>query len=114
MKRPEITGDMIVADVLEKFPEVVDVLFNHGIQCFGCGASTSETIADGFRGHYGEDADVTAFMKELNDAIVIETCVGNRVSSYDEPLFRMTFEGEEKWVCGEYFEKKCCYKSLHS
>ena len=113
MKRPEIKGTMIVAEVLEKFPEVVDVLFNHGIQCFGCGASTTETLEDGYRGHYGKDADVKEFLKELNEAIVVEVCMGNRVSSYDEPLFKILFRGDDHWVCEQYFSKKCCYEELH-
>lgn len=103
MNRPTITEDMIVAEVIEQHPEVVDVLFNHGIQCFGCGASTSETIGDGYRGHYGPDADVKSFMEELNAAVIVETCYKcNEVSSYDEPLFRALVGGQEKWVC-----KKC-------
>lgn len=100
MKRPEITGDMIVADVIERHPELVDVLFNHGIQCFGCGAATTETLADGYRGHYGPDSDVEGFLAELNNALMVEECaVCHAVSSWDGPLFRMMVQGEEKWIC---------------
>lgn len=103
MKRPTIDGDMIVAEVIERHPELVDVLFNHGIQCFGCGAATSETLADGYRGHYGPDSDVEGFLKELNDALQVEACaVCNEVSSWDTPLLRMMDQGDEKWIC-----KKC-------
>lgn len=103
MKRPFITQDMIVAEVIEKHPEVVDVLFNHGIQCFGCGAATTETLGDGYRGHYGPDADVVSFMEEVNGAVLVEVCYAcQSVSSYDEPLYKLLFEGQEKWVC-----KKC-------
>lgn len=106
MKRPEITGDMIVAEVIERHPELVDVLFNHGIQCFGCGAATSETLADGYRGHYGPDSDVEAFLQELNGALQVEICsVCQEVSSWDGPLFRMMEGGDEKWIC-----KKCLLK----
>jgi len=98
MKRPEITGDMIIADVIEKHPEVVDVLFNHGIQCFGCGAATTEKLADGYRGHYGEDADVEQFLKEINAAIIVETCLCGTYSSYDQMLYKVMVGGEEKWI----------------
>lgn len=101
MKRPTISGDMIIADVIEKNPELIDVLFNHNIQCFGCGASTSETLADGYRGHYGPDADVETFLAELNAALTVESCaVCAQVSSYDTMLIRMLQEGTEKWICG--------------
>lgn len=100
MKRPTLTEDMIVAEVIEQHPEVVDVLFNHSIQCFGCGAATSETLGDGYRGHYGPDADVATFMEELNAAVIVETCYKcDQVSSYDETLFRALVGGQEKWVC---------------
>ena len=100
MKRPTIGGDMIIAEVIEKHPELIDILFNHNIQCFGCGASTSETLADGYRGHYGPDADVDTFLAELNAALEVEVCKKcGEVSSYDAPLFRMLFEGNESWIC---------------
>ena len=106
MKRPTITGDMIVAEAIENHPELVDILFNHGIQCFGCGASTSETLEDGYRGHYGPDADVATFLAELNAALIVETCYKCvKVSSYDEPLLKVMTEGSEKYIC-----KKCWSK----
>jgi len=97
---------MIVAEVIEQHPEVVDILFNHGIQCFGCGASTSETLADGYRGHYGPDADVETFLTEMNSAVEVEACgLCKEVSSYDVPLFRMMREGKEEWVCAGCMKK---------
>lgn len=93
---------MIVAEVIERHPELVDVLFNHGIQCFGCGAATTETLADGYRGHYGPDADVETFLQELNAALQVEACgVCQKVSSWDGPLFRMMIKGDEQWICKE-------------
>ncbi len=113
MKRPTITGDMIIADVIDNHPEVVDVLFNHGIQCFGCGAATQETLADGYRGHYGEEADVETFLGEINACIQVEVCVGKEVSSYDEPLQKVLFEGKEHFVCGRYMLGECdCKKTV--
>ena len=100
MKRPTITEDMIIADVIDKHPELIDVLFNHGIHCFGCGASTNEMLGDGYKGHYGPDADVKTFIEELNAAIILDTCYKcTQVSSYDEALFRALIEGSERRVC---------------
>ncbi len=103
MKRPEVRGDMIIADVIDKHPELIDVMFNHGIQCFGCGAATSETLEQGYKGHYGEDADFASFLSEINGALEVEVCsICSSISSYDEPLFRMMRAGKEEWSC-----KKC-------
>lgn len=106
MKRPQIRGDEIIADVIDKYPELIDVLFNHGIQCFGCGAATSETLEQGYRGHYGEDSDVESFLEELNNNLEVEACaICKEVSSYDVPLFKMLREGKEEWICGGCMKK---------
>ncbi len=61
-----ITKNMPIADVVAKYPSIVDTLQSYGIHCVGCGASTFETIDQGFKGHGMSDTEVEAIVEELN------------------------------------------------
>ncbi len=58
IKSPQITGDMIIAEVIQKWPETMEVFFDYGIHCVGCSLSMAETIADGIAGHGIDPEDV--------------------------------------------------------
>ena len=61
-----ITKDMKIEEVIQKYPETVEVFMTNGFHCLGCAASNFESIEDGAAVH-GIDAD--KFVKELNDKI---------------------------------------------
>ena len=61
-----ISKDMPIADVVAKYPSIVDTLQSYGIHCVGCGASTFETIDQGFKGHGMSDTEIEAIVEELN------------------------------------------------
>lgn len=61
-----IQKDMIIMDVLKKYPDLFPVFFGHGIGCAGCGAAQFETIEQGVTLH-GIDPD--AFVTVLNEYI---------------------------------------------
>ncbi len=48
---PAITADMLIADVVEKYPGVDRIFAKHGVGCAGCNISKQETIAQGAAGH---------------------------------------------------------------
>lgn len=43
---PQITGDMLVGQILTQFPQAIDALFEQGMGCLGCPASQAESITD--------------------------------------------------------------------
>lgn len=47
----EITGDMVIGDVVLAYPETLPVLKEMGIHCIGCYASTFESIQEGVQRH---------------------------------------------------------------
>ncbi len=61
-----INKDMPIGDVVAKYPSIVDTLQSYGIHCVGCGASTFETIDQGFKGHGMSDTEIDAIVEELN------------------------------------------------
>src|SRR3989338_4811590 len=65
-KTEVISKAMPIADVVARYPSIVDTLQSYGIHCVGCGASTFETIDQGFKGHGMSDTEVEAIVEELN------------------------------------------------
>ena len=41
-----ITGDMLVGELVQEHPEVVDTLLESGMHCLGCPSSQMESLAD--------------------------------------------------------------------
>ncbi len=64
----KITKDMTFYEILQMSPDVARVLEQFNLGCVGCLGATSETIAQGARGH-GLDADaiVAALNKIFTD-----------------------------------------------
>lgn len=61
-----IKPNMIIADVIEKYPEAIRVFFEYGITCVGCFLASDETIEQGISAH---GLDVKKFLKDLNAVV---------------------------------------------
>ncbi len=60
-----ITADMPIGEVIEKYPNTVEVFFRHGLGCIGCAVARFENIGQGAMAH---GIDVDALIKDLNAA----------------------------------------------
>ena len=61
-----ITKDMSILDVVQKYPDTVDVFVNAGMGCLGCAAAHFENIEQGAMAH---GIDVDQLVKDLNTVI---------------------------------------------
>lgn len=61
-----ITDDLIIAEVLDIWPEVIPVFFKYRMSCVGCAMSPFETLSDAIR-IYKISHD--QFVEELNRSI---------------------------------------------
>ena len=61
-----ITKDMPFTELMQKYPQAIEVLFNYGMGWIGCVASQFETIEQGALAH-GIDPD--ELVKALNEKI---------------------------------------------
>ena len=59
-----ITKDMSIMEVVQKYPDTVEVFMSAGMGCLGCAASHFENIEQGSMAH---GIDVDALMKGLNE-----------------------------------------------
>ena len=61
-----ITKQMPIGEVVEKFPQTVEVFLRHGLMCFGCALARFENVEQGAMAH---GIDVEALIKDLNAAV---------------------------------------------
>lgn len=61
-----LTGAEKITDVVEKYPQTVEVFQKYGMHCFGCVAARYENIEQGATAH---GINVPELIKDLNKAI---------------------------------------------
>lgn len=71
--KEEITKEMIISDILGKFPhksqKLAQEITNAGLHCVGCGAATYETLEAGMLGHGMSEEDVERLVERLNEIL---------------------------------------------
>ena len=60
----KVTKDMIIRDVLDKYPQTAQFFINIGMHCLGCPSASGESVAEACAVH-GADAD--QLVKDIND-----------------------------------------------
>lgn len=66
MEKNKITKEMSFSEIVEKYPEAVEILFEKGMHCIGCGMAAFETLEQGAMVH-GIDAD--ELIEEINNKL---------------------------------------------
>ena len=66
MEQPPLTTDLVVAEVLARWPQAIPVFFRHQMICVGCAMSRFESLAE-IAAIYR--LDLTGFLGELRQAI---------------------------------------------
>lgn len=61
-----ITKDMSITEVVEKYPQTVEVFQRYGMHCFGWMAARFENLEQGALAH---GIDVDAMLKDLNEVV---------------------------------------------
>mgnify|MGYP001563286446 CR=1 FL=1 len=61
-----ITKETLINDLLEKNPEVAEILMAYGLHCVNCHFSEFDTIEDGAMVHGMSDEDVELMIRDVN------------------------------------------------
>ena len=61
-----ISKEMAIAEVVQKYPQTVEVFLRHGLMCFGCAIARFENIEQGAMAH---GIDVPTLVTDLNAAV---------------------------------------------
>ena len=64
--KKEITKNMTFAEILEKYPESGDILFESGLHCIGCSVAMYETLEKGCMVHGFSKKQIEELIKKLN------------------------------------------------
>jgi hybrid cluster-associated redox disulfide protein len=61
-----LNKEMAIGEVVQKFPQTIEVFLRHGLMCFGCAIARFENIEQGAMAH---GINVEALMTDLNAAV---------------------------------------------
>ena len=61
-----ITKEMPIGDVVQNYPQTIEVFLKHGLMCFGCAIARFENVEQGAMAH---GISVDALMNDLNAAV---------------------------------------------
>lgn len=64
-----ITAKMNVGELLKKYPESAEILFEKGLHCLGCHVSLWENLEEAAAAHGIVEEEFEKLLKELNKAI---------------------------------------------
>lgn len=65
----KITKEIKIGELMINYPQTVEILFEEGIHCLGCGAAHFESLEDGLKAHGKSDQEIEEIIKKLNKAI---------------------------------------------
>ncbi len=65
----QITKDMTMGEIIEKFPFASEVMLSYGLHCVGCHVNPYESLENGALGHGMSDEEISSMLQELNDLV---------------------------------------------
>lgn len=64
-----ICKDNIISEVIENYPDTLEVFFEYWLWCAWCSIASFETIEEGAIAHGFNDDEVTQLIEDLNEAL---------------------------------------------
>jgi hybrid cluster-associated redox disulfide protein len=72
IKKNVVRKNMTFAEIMEKYPDAANVLFESGLHCIGCGMAMYETIEQGCMAHGMSKKEIDELIKRLNNGVLLE------------------------------------------
>ena len=69
-KKQLITKDMLLLEVIEKYPETMPVLIGYGLHCVGCAFSSFDTLENGVKIHGMDEETFEMMLRDLNSLVL--------------------------------------------
>jgi len=69
----EINKDMMLGEIIEKYPETVHVFLSYGLHCIGCHLSPHESLEAGCRVHGMNDDQINKLLSDCNELIKLKS-----------------------------------------
>ena len=68
-QKPLITKDMLIMDILEKYPQIAPILMGYGLHCVGCSFSSFDTLEGAINIHGMPKEDFEMLLRDVNTLI---------------------------------------------
>jgi hybrid cluster-associated redox disulfide protein len=65
-KTSGITKDMLLGDIVQRYPEATEAMLKHGLHCIGCHVSFYETLEQGALVHGMTPKELDSMVLEMN------------------------------------------------
>lgn len=65
----KIKKDMLIGDVVKKYPESALVMMEYGLHCVGCHVAAHETIEQGALAHGMDKKNIDKMIEKINKSI---------------------------------------------
>lgn len=62
----KITKEMSITEIVQQYPQTVEIFMQHGMGCLGCAAARFENVAQGAAAH---GIDLDSLLADLNKAV---------------------------------------------
>ena len=72
-----IAKEMMISEVIEKYPSTIETLLMTGVHCIGCHVSYFETLEQGMKGHGMTNEEIDNVINEMNKIIENESLTNN-------------------------------------
>lgn len=69
IKKPFVSKEMNLGEVIFKYPEAAEILTDYGLHCVGCFASSFDTIEQGAKIHGLSDEELQEMIDRINEYI---------------------------------------------
>ncbi len=69
MKSVEINKTTLINEILNRNPEVAEIMMAYGLHCVGCHFSEFDTVGDGARVHGMPDEEIELMIKDINKIV---------------------------------------------
>ncbi|HEA46535.1 MAG TPA: DUF1858 domain-containing protein [Candidatus Pacearchaeota archaeon] len=65
----QITKEILINELIEKYPEIAEILMGYGLHCAGCHFSNEDTLELGAKIHGLNDEDIEMIIKDVNAVV---------------------------------------------
>ena len=66
---PKITKDMLIMEVISRYPETAEIMLELGLHCVGCFLAQQETIEQGALAHGMSPEQIDEMIERLNKLV---------------------------------------------
>ena len=69
---PKIDRNIMIGELVMNYPSAVEVLFEYGFHCIGCGLSAYETLGQGCLAHGFDEPTIDEVIEKIKKAVEVE------------------------------------------